>query len=140
MSILPAEAHSSSACCRSCAIARCLLVLDNFEQVLAAGPSVSLLLMASLCLKVLVTSRAVLRLAGEQVWVVPPLESHDPDACPSLECVVESEAVQLFVERARAVRADFALTSETAPAVAEICRRLDGLPLVGRARELLDQA
>jgi len=94
---------------------RTLIVFDNFEHV---GPAASLLAdLLSGCprLKLLVTSREPLRLAAERQYPVPPLP--------------ESDAVMLFVERARAVRPDFELTDETAPIVAEICERLDGLPL-----------
>jgi predicted ATPase/DNA-binding XRE family transcriptional regulator len=103
-----------------------LLLLDNFEQVLAAAPAVADLLAAAPGLKVLVTSRAPLHLLAEQEYSLPPLAA--PEA--TLEAAVwDYPAVALFVERARRVRPDFALTPETAPAVAAICRQLDGLPL-----------
>ena len=92
-----------------------LVLLDNFEQVLSAGPSVSALLAGAAGLNVLVTSRAPLRIRGETELVVPPLPDHD--------------AVELFVDRARAVKSDFVLTNENAPTLGEICARLDGLPL-----------
>jgi predicted ATPase/class 3 adenylate cyclase len=92
-----------------------LLVLDNFEQVTPAAPAVAQLLQSCPRLNVLVTSREALHLSGEHLFAVPPLAG--------------SEAVQLFVERARAVKPDFELTDENAAAVAEICARLDGLPL-----------
>jgi predicted ATPase len=94
---------------------RTLILLDNFEHVGAAAPLLAELLAACPRLKLLVTSREPLRIAAERQYPVPPL----PD----------SDAVMLFVERARAVRPDFELTDETAPIVAEICERLDGLPL-----------
>jgi predicted ATPase/class 3 adenylate cyclase len=106
-----------------------LLVLDNFEQVLDAGPFVSELLAASPRLKVLVTSRTVLDLSGEQEMPVPPLDLPDPDHLPDVETLSQYEAVALFIERAVATRPDFSVTNENAPAVAEICVRLDGLPL-----------
>ncbi len=106
-----------------------LLLLDNFEQVLPAAPDVSALLAAAPGLRVLVTSRAPLRIGPEREFAVPPLGLPDLAALPELEAVSQYEAVALFVERARAVRADFAVTNENAPAVAEICIRLDGLPL-----------
>ena len=108
---------------------RILLLLDNFEQVLSAAPSVSALLAVAPSLNVLVTSRAPLRIGGEHESPAPPLhlpelmELHDPDF------LSRCEAVALFVERAQAVKPDFALTEYNASAVAEICVRLDGLPL-----------
>ena len=108
---------------------RLLLVLDNFEQVVAAAPSVTALLAACPDLKVLVTSRIALRVLGEQEFPVPPLALPDPERLPPVAELGRTEAVALFVQRARAVRPDFVLTADTAPAVAEICRRLDGLPL-----------
>jgi predicted ATPase len=106
-----------------------LLVLDNFEHVLAAAPVISELLAASPRLKVLVTSRTLLRLSGEWDYPVPPLALPDPNNLPSLANLAEYEAVQLFDERARAVKSNFALTRDNAPAVAELCVKLDGLPL-----------
>jgi predicted ATPase/class 3 adenylate cyclase len=92
-----------------------LLVLDNFEQVLAAAPAVAGLTAAAPGLKLLVTSRTPLRLSGERTYPVPPLEL--------------PESVRLFAERAHAAALEFAVTGENEAAVAEICRRLDGLPL-----------
>jgi predicted ATPase/class 3 adenylate cyclase len=106
-----------------------LLVLDNFEQVLDAGMAVEHLLSHAPGLKVLVTSRSVLSVYGEREYPVPPLELPDPGSAEILEALSRSESVFLFVERARAVRPDFQLTPENALAVAEICSRLDGLPL-----------
>ena len=106
-----------------------LLVLDNFEQVLDAAPLVTDLLQAAPGLKVLVTSRAVLHLYGGHDFPVPPLALPDRERLPPLDRMTQYEAVRLFVERARAVRPDFAVTNDNAPAVAEICHRLDGLPL-----------
>ena len=108
---------------------RLLLVLDNFEQVLKSAPLVGELLGACPKLKVLVTSRTRLRLYGEHEYPVPPLSLPDPSVRPSLEVLTQYEAVRLFVERARAVKADFEVTKENAATVAEICARLDGLPL-----------
>jgi predicted ATPase/transcriptional regulator with XRE-family HTH domain len=114
-----------------------LLVLDNFEQLAAAAPLVADLLAAAPGLKALITSRAVLHLSGEHEFpvlplVVPPAEQpateHSVDQALVAE-IVQYDAVRLFVERAQAVKADFALTAQNAPAVAAICRRLDGLPL-----------
>ncbi|MCA1701889.1 MAG: hypothetical protein LC808_00905 [Actinobacteria bacterium] len=105
---------------------RLLLVLDNFEHVIQAAPVVTDLLTTSDPLKVLVTSREVLRVSGEQEFYVPPL---DLPVAGDVHDVGRSEAVRLFVERARSVRRDFALTDDNATAVAEIVRRLEGLPL-----------
>jgi predicted ATPase/class 3 adenylate cyclase len=106
-----------------------LLVLDNFEQVVEASPLVGELLSASPRLKVLATSRTALRIYGEQAYEVPPLEAPDPGRLLPIHMLNQYEAVRLFVERAQAVKADFSVTRENAPAVAEICARLDGLPL-----------
>ena len=108
---------------------RMLLVLDNFEQILPAAPTVSALLGSGADLKVITSSRAPLRISGEQEFPVPPLELPDPERLPSLEVLAQSDAVKLFIERARAVKPDFMVTAENAAAVAEICYRLDGLPL-----------
>jgi predicted ATPase/class 3 adenylate cyclase/Tfp pilus assembly protein PilF len=106
-----------------------LLVLDNFEQVLEGAPLVGELVGACPRLKVLATSRIPLRLYGEHEHPVPPLSLPDSRVTPPLEVLTQYEAVKLFVERARAVKADFEVTNENALAVAEICARLDGLPL-----------
>jgi predicted ATPase/class 3 adenylate cyclase len=106
-----------------------LLVLDNFEQILTAATTVSALLESAPELKVVTSSRAPLRISGEQEFPIPPLELPDPERLPSLEILAQSDAVRLFIERARAVRPAFLVTAENAAAVAEICVRLDGLPL-----------
>jgi predicted ATPase len=108
---------------------RLLLVLDNFEQVMAAAVLVAELLAAAPGLVALVTSRTVLRLRGEHEFPVPVLAV--PGAGAAASTVVEGRyaAVRLFAERAHAVAPGFELTSANAAAVAEICRRLDGLPL-----------
>jgi predicted ATPase/class 3 adenylate cyclase len=106
---------------------RVLLVIDNFEQVLAAAPFLGEITQAASGLTMLVTSRAPLRLSIEQEFPVAPLDV--PGPVDPVEEAMESPAVRLFVERARRVRPDFELTSGDAPAVAEICTRLDGLPL-----------
>ena len=108
---------------------RMLLVLDNFEQVLEAAPDVTELLAGAPGLKVLATSRAPLGLYGEHEFPVPPLTLPDLKSPPPLESLTQYEAVGLFVDRAQAVKPDFKVTNESAPAVAEICVRLDGLPL-----------
>jgi predicted ATPase/class 3 adenylate cyclase/DNA-binding CsgD family transcriptional regulator len=106
-----------------------LLVLDNFEQVVAAAPVVHELLQNAPRLKVLATSRSVLGVYGEHDLAVPPLTLPDLNRPIKLETLTQYEAVRLFIERAQAAQADFAVTNETAPAIAEICHRLDGLPL-----------
>ncbi|MET0488720.1 MAG: adenylate/guanylate cyclase domain-containing protein, partial [Acidimicrobiales bacterium] len=109
---------------------RTLLVLDNFEQVLEAAPVVNQLLQDCAHLTLLVTSREALRVRGEQVFPVPPLALlRTDDGEISLERLARTDAVQLFVERARAVQPDFRLTEGNARAVAELCHGLDGLPL-----------
>jgi predicted ATPase/class 3 adenylate cyclase len=108
---------------------RLLLLLDNFEQVVEAAPFVAGLLAAAPELRVLATSRARLALRGEHEYPVPPLAVPDPRGPLPLPILTQYEAVRLFVERAVAARADFAITNATAPAVAELCHRLDGLPL-----------
>jgi predicted ATPase/pimeloyl-ACP methyl ester carboxylesterase/DNA-binding CsgD family transcriptional regulator len=106
------------------------LVLDNFEQVLAAAPLVAELLAASTALKALVTSRAALRLLRwEHEFPLPPLRVPDRGHPPPPGTLADVPAVALFVERARARRPGFALAERNASAVAEICIRLDGLPL-----------
>jgi predicted ATPase/class 3 adenylate cyclase/DNA-binding CsgD family transcriptional regulator len=130
-----------------------LLVLDNFEQVVDAAPRIAELLAAAPQLKVLVTSRVVLKVRGEQEFAVPPLnlppKNQEPrtknqerqlasqdavlgsgfSVLSSVEQVTQYAAVALFIARAQAVKPDFAITNQNAPAVAEICVRLDGLPL-----------
>ena len=108
---------------------RLLLVLDNYEHLLPAAPVVAELLGACPHLKVLATSREPLHLYGEHVYRVPRLSVPDTESRPSQEAATASSAVQLFVQRAQAVRHDFALDSATIAPVVEICRRLDGLPL-----------
>ncbi|MFN8485031.1 MAG: tetratricopeptide repeat protein [Anaerolineae bacterium] len=105
-----------------------LLVLDNFEQALAAAPIVAELLTLP-GLKALVTSRACLEIRGEHEYPVPPLMLPNLDDLPPIESLSQYEAVRLFIERAAAIRPDFKVTNENAPAIAEICYRLDGLPL-----------
>jgi len=106
-----------------------LLVLDNFEQLLPAAPGLSDLLASCLKLKLLVTSRAALHLSGEHEFAVAPLAIPDLGQLPTLADLAQVETVRLFVERTQALKADFALTEVNARAVAEICVRLDGLPL-----------
>jgi predicted ATPase len=109
---------------------RVLLLLDNFEHLIdAAAAVIARLLAACPTLKVIVTSRAVLNLSGEHEFAVPPLALPDIQHLPDPASLATCPAVALFVERAAATRSDFALTADNARAVAEICARLDGLPL-----------
>ena len=106
-----------------------LLLLDNFEHLIQAAPMVAGLLAMGPNLKIMVTSRAALHVYGEHEFPVPPLAMPDAQAMPSVEVLAQYPAVALFVQRAIAVKPDFELTRENASAVAEICARLDGLPL-----------
>ena len=106
-----------------------LLLLDNLEQIEAAAPVLAELLVAAPKVKVLATSRLYLNLYGEQVFEVQPLPLPDPHQPLEPSVLAQSPAVKLFVERLQAVRSNFKLTAENAPAVVEICRRLDGLPI-----------
>jgi predicted ATPase len=106
-----------------------LIVLDNFEQVIDAAGVVSELLESCPELAILVTSREVLRLYGEHDFPVPPLAPPDPRRLSGIDQVARSPAVALFVERARAAKPSFRLTADNARSVAELCVKLDGLPL-----------
>jgi non-specific serine/threonine protein kinase len=106
-----------------------LLVLDNFEHLLPSAPLVTELLASCPELTVLVTSRAVLHLYGERVYIVPPLDLPDLDRLPPLDQLAVVEAIRLFVERAQAGNPAFELTADNAPIVAAICARVDSLPL-----------
>ncbi|HEV2458079.1 MAG TPA: tetratricopeptide repeat protein [Ktedonobacterales bacterium] len=106
-----------------------LLVLDNFEQVLPAAPLLVELLAACPQVKALVTSRARLQVRGEYELVVPPLALPDLSHLPASADLGSYAAVALFVARAQAVQPTFALTDQHAPLIAELCVRLDGLPL-----------
>ncbi len=122
-----------------------LLLLDNFEQVLAAAPRLSDLLAACPNLHLLVTSRAALRLHGEHEFAVPPLTLPDLKHLPTSDVLVQYAALSLFAQRAQAIKPDFQLTEENARTIAEICVRLDGLPLAielaaARTRLLSPQA
>jgi predicted ATPase len=108
---------------------RLLLVLDNFEHLLEAAPAASRLLAAAPGLRILATSRAPLRLTGERVYDLPPLRVPDLRRLPPVADLRRYSAIDLFVRRARDAKSAFALTPANAPAVAEICQRLDGLPL-----------
>ena len=106
-----------------------LLVLDNFEQVSAAAPLIGEMLAACPRLTVLATSRIRLRLHGERHYPLSPLALPAPDIPPRLETLGQYAAVRLFIDRASETWPDFAVTNSNAPAVAEMCVRLDGLPL-----------
>src|SRR6516164_3745474 len=106
-----------------------LLLLDNFEQVVDASAQVVDLLTACPMLKILVTSREVLHVQAEREFPVPPLALPDPKRLPDLAMLSHNAAVALFLQRAQAVKPDFQLTNANARAIAEICVRLDGLPL-----------
>ncbi len=106
-----------------------LVVLDNLEQLPAASPLIGELLARCPNLHVLATSRTPLHLRGEQEYPVDPLALPTPDDVISLDRLEHTEAVGLFIERAQAISPHFVFTAENAGAIAEICRRLDGLPL-----------
>jgi len=106
-----------------------LLLLDNFEQVVSAAEQMATLLMACPRLKVLVTSREVLHVRAEHEFPVSPLAVPDPDHLPDLATLSHQAAVALFLQQAQAVRPNFHLTDANARAIAELCARLDGLPL-----------
>jgi predicted ATPase/class 3 adenylate cyclase len=106
-----------------------LLFLDNFEQIVEAAPLVEELLVAAANVKVLITSREVLHLYGEHEFTVPPLAVPDLTRLPPLDRLSQYDAVRLFIERAQAAKSDFMVTNANAPTAAEICHRLDGLPL-----------
>jgi ATP/maltotriose-dependent transcriptional regulator MalT/predicted ATPase len=122
-----------------------LLLLDNFEQVLPAAPRLAELLSACPHVRLLVTSRAALRLLGEHELAVSPLALPSLAQLPAPDALSQYGACALFVERVQAIQQDFALTAATTNAIAEICLRLDGLPLAielaaARSRLLTPQA
>ncbi len=124
---------------------RVLLVLDNFEQVLDAASDIGELLTRLQGLKVLATSRSPLHVYGEQEYAVPPLALPDPEGQLDVEALSQYASVALFVERAMSVRPGFAVDASNAPSIAQICVRLDGLPLAielaaARVRVLTPQA
>ena len=106
-----------------------LLLLDNFEHVISAATPLVELLEACPAVKLLVTSREVLRLRAEHQFTVPPLALPDPKHLPDDQSLAHVPAVQLFLQRTQAIRSDFQLTRDNATTIAEICLRLDGLPL-----------
>jgi predicted ATPase len=114
-----------------CALRGCeiLLILDNFEQILASRSLVSDLLGASPQLKIIVTSRAPLHIYGEHEFAIPPLAIADIESVKGQQLWAQSPAVALFVQRAQAVNSNFSLNNENVEAVTELCQRMDGLPL-----------
>src|SRR5712692_2570677 len=108
---------------------RCLLILDNFEQVVSAAPQVEELLAACPHVKIVVTSRAVLHLQAEHEFPLAPLALPDLRQLPESEVIADYAAIKLFEQRTQAVLPDFHITQANAQAIAEICVRLDGLPL-----------
>jgi predicted ATPase/DNA-binding CsgD family transcriptional regulator/tetratricopeptide (TPR) repeat protein len=105
------------------------LVLDNLEQVVSCAVEVAALLARCPNIRILTTSRVVLNIHGERVFPIPPLTLPPAGAEADLAQLTDVAAIELFIERARAVDPSFMLDSGNAPAVVEICRRLDGLPL-----------
>lgn len=108
---------------------RALLIIDNFETVIPAGPRLTHILAACPLVTMLVTSRTVLRISGEHVVSVPPLALPDADRLHPVEHVRTFDAVRLFTERAHASASAFGITEDNAATIVAICRRLDGLPL-----------
>ena len=106
-----------------------LLLLDNFEHLIQAAPTVAELLATGPNLKIMVTSRAALHVYGEHEFPVPPLALPDTRSVPSVQVLLQCPAIALFLQRAVAAKPDFELNRENASAVSEICARLDGLPL-----------
>ncbi len=106
-----------------------LLILDNFEQLLGAAAIVDELLVSCPRLRVLVTSRSALHLRRERLFPVPPLAAPEPGTLPPLDTLATYPAVELLLRRARVARPDFGLTPDSAPLVAQLCRRVEGLPL-----------
>ena len=128
---------------------RILLILDNFEQVLTAGPLVLELVTFSPGLRIIVTSREPLHVRGEREFSVMPLKLASPDDERLAEQLIQHDAIRLFMDRAKAVRPEFKITNRNASAIADICLRVDGLPLAIElaasrlkylpARQLLDR-
>ncbi|HLK74118.1 MAG TPA: LuxR C-terminal-related transcriptional regulator [Streptosporangiaceae bacterium] len=108
--------------------ARTLILLDNFEHLIAAAPVIAHLLRTTAALRVVVTSRAPLHVSGEQEYEVPPLRVPDPQAA-AVAMVADCESVRLFTERARAAWPGFVVDEQNAAVIAGITQRLDGLPL-----------
>jgi len=114
--------------CRHLETVRILLLLDNFEHLIAAAPAVAAILRATAELKIMVTSRAPLHVSGEQEFAVPPMQVPDQQFA-TVTAVAGCESVRLFIERAQAAWPGFILSEENADSIANITQRLDGLPL-----------
>jgi len=112
-----------------------LFLLDNFEHVISAAPLLAELLEACPDVKILVTSREVLRLRGERQFAVRPSPCQPSHASQMTDRWHTYQRLQLFIQRALAVRSDFQLTMDNAATIAEICLRLDGLPLPSNWRQ-----
>ncbi len=124
------DAPALDALGRSLRGARMLLVLDNCEHVLGAATGLDTLLQQCSDLTILATSQVALKVRGEQLFPIPPLSlPHADERTASVAAALESEAVRLFVERARAVRPEFEVTEDDVADLVAVCRRLDGLPL-----------
>jgi non-specific serine/threonine protein kinase len=121
----PTRDHLISVLCKQ----EMLLVIDNLEHVIEAGADLAALLSACPGIKILATSRVRLHVSGEHVMILSPLALPDPSPDASFADIAESAAVRLFVDRAGSVQPGFALTPGNAPAVSQLCQRLDGLPL-----------
>jgi predicted ATPase len=106
-----------------------LLIFDNFEHVISAGSIIGELIIYSPALKVLVTSRELLRIYGEQEYIIPPLDLPEPQDSFDVGKLATIPSVSLFIQRASSYNPKFRITEENAAAIAEICMRLDGLPL-----------
>jgi predicted ATPase len=116
-------------CLRNSSGSATLLLIDNFEHLVQAAPLLADVLKLAPSLKILVTSRAALRIYNEHEFPLPPLALPDPKSVVTVAELVKFSAISLFVQRAAAVRPNFTITEENAPIIAEICARLDGLPL-----------
>lgn len=115
--------------CTSLGSRQLLLILDNFEQIIAAAPQLERILEACQYLKMLVTSRESLRIPAEQEFPIAPLPLPDLSTASSPEVLLQQAAVELFIQRTRAIQPDFTVDESNARVVAEICAHLDGLPL-----------
>jgi diguanylate cyclase (GGDEF)-like protein len=106
-----------------------LIIIDNFEQVISAAPMIAELLTSARLLTVMVTSREALHISGEHVFTVPSLEIPELENRDCMERMMQQAAIALFASRAQAVQYDFVITKDNIEQVAELCARLDGIPL-----------
>ena len=112
-----------------------LLVLDNYEHLIDGCANLTMALLQYCSeLRILATSREALNIPAESTWPVPPLSLIDPQQIANTTALQSSEAARLFLDRAMAALADFAVSDQTAPAIAQICQRLDGMPLAIESR------